>query len=243
MKNIETKLLDQIKNEIKKRLWENDPKNLDKFLWDNHFVFSQGPYSTEYLIKKEYFTEFTVQLVDDNYLSEGLLDFYHDWVGETQLYLMENDEEIKSIEDEEERYEISFEWVDPDGFTYLGFLNYIYELTDEVVNDILEDKVEKSYQILLTNDMNTDWEWGVENGRFTNRIELVNWCNWFNIEDELSYLIQVGIDWVKYEIKYSDPDKDKPVKYSFDDIEEFVLKFKELENSLSGKDKLEKSSY
>lgn len=133
MKHLDKKT---IETRIKESLNQIEPKNLDSYLWNNGFQSEMGSLSTNYLIERGYFTNEVVEYCNENYFHDTFLDFYLEWYSFESYRLMEDNEEIKSIEDEEERLEVSHEWTDFDGFVYNGFLNLIYYLTGEVITDI-----------------------------------------------------------------------------------------------------------
>jgi len=238
--------IEELKEEVKKKLWEREPSELIDILWSGWepFNFSQGPYSTQYHIENGKFTQQVVDLFETNHLLDDFQDYYYDWFSYTQNELMENDEEIKSIQDEEERCEVSFESVDSDGFTYNGFINYLYYLTQEVVDEFMEKEITKFSEILTKNGIKNDWEWRTDDyGRILDSriLEIKDELIWEDeeVDDFVEYIVEMDLSNQNFEIYHSEDwcisSDTKTYNYEFKSFDEFLQKLIELKEGLDKK--------
>ncbi|MGM1056312.1 MAG: hypothetical protein ACQEWG_10555 [Bacteroidota bacterium] len=237
IKKSDEELLKKIIKGVKEKLYEDKPKDLEKILWENDFVFSQGFFSEQHHINYGDFTDGVVDYFNNNISDDEFHDFYYEWSSHEQKQLIETDEELQSIEDEEDRQEVCQEWVDMDGFTFGGFQNYIYYLINEVTEEFTEERIEKHLEILEDNSFESSWEWVKDytGGKTNSSIELLGskYCEYSY--DKIEFYISTNFQNEKFEINPFGNDEDSP-KFSFDNFKEFFLKLKELKLELDKKD-------
>jgi len=157
---------------------------------------------------------------------------------------LENNDEIKRIEDEEERYEVSFESVDSDGFTHNGFINYLIYLTQEVVDELMEEKITEYSEILTQNGIENDWEWRTgDYGRILDSrvLEIKDELGWEEVDDFVEYIVEMDISNQRFEIFHSEDwcisSDTKTIVSQFKTFDEFLKKLKELKDGCDKKDK------
>lgn len=236
--------VNELRTRVNEKLWEREPSELIDILWYrwNRFNFEQGPYSTQYHIEDGKFTQQVVDLFETNNLLDDLQDYYFDWFSYTQNELMENDEEIKSIQDEEQRYEVSFESVDSDGFTYNGFINYLIYLTQEVVDELMEEEINKYSEVLTQNGIDNEWEWRTNDyGMILDSriLEIKYELEWEEADDFIEYIVELDLSNQNFEIYHSEDwcisSDTKTYEYKFQSFEEFLQKLKELKSGVDKK--------
>jgi hypothetical protein len=225
--------IDFVKEKVKIRLYDEEPKELENTLCGG-FVGNYGPKSTKYLIENGYFNEDISNFCENNSFSDEFYDYYLDWVTETSKYLRENDEDISSIEDEEERYEVSYDWVDSDGFVFIGFQNYLISLTYDVITELFEEEIENYYGILEELGFGCDYYW--EDSSYVTTMVLTGNKYWSGINEEIEVFIQIDLEKNMFEISSIN---EELVFGKFDDlltelkkmISDFDEKEKEIEES------------
>jgi hypothetical protein len=238
--------VNELRTRVNEKLWEREPSELIDILWNpwNRFNTTQGPWGTKYLVEDGRFTQQVVDLFQTNNLLEEFQDYYYDWFSYTQHELMENEEEIKSIQDEEERYEVSFESVDSDGFTYNGFINYLIYLTQEVVDELMEVEITKYSEILIKNGVENEWEWRTDDyGRILDSriLEIKGELEWEDeeVDDFVEYIVEMDLSNQNFEIFHSEDwcisSDTKTYNYQFKSFDEFIQKLIDLKKGLDKK--------
>ena len=122
-------------------------KNLNKVLWDYNFQTSQGPASTEYLVKEERLLQEAVDYVkemDDTFHCE-----YYNWDGEIrEYYLSGKDEEFNDDTvgmDEDKLLEMLDEYIDAEGWVFYAFQNLVAMAVSDVMNEIKYEQFDTDY--------------------------------------------------------------------------------------------------
>jgi len=234
-------LLNKIKKEVNEKLWENEPNELVGILWNNFNKFngSYGHFSKQHHYGEGDFREEIVEYFDENQLLEEFQDYYFEWFSHTQHELMKENEEIKSIKDEEERYETSYEWVDSDGFTFGGFQNYMYFLTNQVIDELMEEEIENYSKMLVENGFDGNWNWNTNGYVNGSSIELFNQYEWTDINDVIEYNIYLEFNEKEFTITHINDWYDSSNgsnEYIFNNFNEFVSKLNGLKSELDKKE-------
>ena len=156
--NNNNKNITLVKKGIEEELNRYEPKELNNLLWGKGLTNSGGPLSTDYLVEKECFSKESVDFVKEHELVEWFNDYYFDWHTHTSNEIATTDEDYLKIEDEEERSRSANEDTDDDGMVWYGFKNYIYELADESLIEVIEIKLDEYSQVLNKEGFDTYYD-------------------------------------------------------------------------------------
>jgi len=155
---VEDRDITLVKKCIEEELNRYEPKELNGILWGKGLKGSMGPLSTDYLVDEEYFSKESVDFVEKHDLIDYFQDYYFDWHTHTSNEIGTTDEDYLKIEDEEERSRSANEDTDDDGMVWYGFKNYIYELADESLIEVIEIKLDEYSQVLNKEGFDTYYD-------------------------------------------------------------------------------------
>ena len=128
MKTLTETQFNELLVEIRTDLCSVSPSYYYKRLWDEKLICSQGPWTVDHLIESGYFTKEAKSFVDHYELMEVFEDYYHEYIEEVIADMLIDDEDIKAIEDEDERYQTAADEA-ADDFNYPAWASLLMLLT------------------------------------------------------------------------------------------------------------------